>query len=476
VKKEDLFVAIGEIDARSVQRAEWYRANAKPAWVRWAALAACVALLVGVFAAAARLKNGRGGETAELVSVRAQYPEPTAKKLSPKQFMESRAHGAWWLDYQKKVKASSAAREGMDGYDAAIMEKLLVSDEENTVCSPLNTYFAFAMLAEVSAGNTRQQILDMLGVSDMDTLRENVHALWEGNYADTPMLTSILANSIWLNNDVQYQDETLNTLAGQYYASSFRGKPGSKEMDEALQAWTDENTGGLLSQYTKDLKLDKNTVLALVSTIYYKASWQSDFGQWNTAKETFHGVKGDTEVDMMHQTESMDVCRTDAFTAVNLYLKDSGEMIFFLPDEGTDVNSLLSDPDVLRAVNFTGGGWDHPLVNLSVPKFRVSAKTDLIETIRALGVTDALNRDTADFTPLTEEAENMRLTEAQHAAMVEIDEKGVTGAAYTEMAVVTEGAVEVPEIIDFVLDRPFMFVITGADGSILFSGVVRNIE
>ena len=34
----------------------------------------------------------------------------------------------------------------------------------------------------------------------------------------------------------------------------------------------------------------------------------------------------------------------------------------------------------------------------------------------------------------------------------------------------------IPEIIDFVLDRPFMFVITGADGSILFSGVVRNIE
>lgn len=32
------------------------------------------------------------------------------------------------------------------------------------------------------------------------------------------------------------------------------------------------------------------------------------------------------------------------------------------------------------------------------------------------------------------------------------------------------------EEIDFVIDRPFMFILTGGDGSILFSGIVRNIE
>ena len=30
--------------------------------------------------------------------------------------------------------------------------------------------------------------------------------------------------------------------------------------------------------------------------------------------------------------------------------------------------------------------------------------------------------------------------------------------------------------IVFVLDRPFMFIVTGRDGSILFSGIVRNID
>ena len=60
--------------------------------------------------------------------------------------------------------------------------------------------------------------------------------------------------------------------------------------------------------------------------------------------------------------------------------------------------------------------------------------------------------------------------------MVEIDQEGVTGAAYNA-AMVEEAAEEEPEEpIEFVLDRPFLFIVTGADGSILFSGAVRNLE
>ena len=78
-------------------------------------------------------------------------------------------------------------------------------------------------------------------------------------------------------------------------------------------------------------------------------------------------------------------------------------------------------------------------------------------------------------TPLTEDVDELYLSSANHAAMVEDDENGVTGAAYTEL-MVTEGAALPDKEIDFVLDRPFMFVVTGADGAVLFSGIVKNIE
>ena len=54
-----------------------------------------------------------------------------------------------------------------------------------------------------------------------------------------------------------------------------------------------------------------------------------------------------------------------------------------------------------------------------------------------------------------------------------VDEEGVAAAAYTVMPV--EGATEPPEDeVDFVLDRPFLFCLTSADGLPLFAGTVAN--
>lgn len=50
----------------------------------------------------------------------------------------------------------------------------------------------------------------------------------------------------------------------------------------------------------------------------------------------------------------------------------------------------------------------------------------------------------------------------------------MTGAAYTDMQF--DGASLPENEIDFTADRPFMFIITGGDGSILFAGTIKNIE
>ncbi|MBR6398729.1 MAG: serpin family protein [Lachnospiraceae bacterium] len=408
-------------------------------------------------------------------AVTAVYPGPTAEKMNSQEFIESDEHWDWWDAYRAKADASAALQSGMEDYYKSLMARLLPSENENTVCSPLNTYIAFAMLAEVTDGNSRKQILDMLGVSGIDALRSNIKTLWEGNYADTPVLKSLLANSLWLKNSVSYNSDTLSRLASDYYASSVSGEPGSAAMDEALQKWTDDNTGGLLKEHTKGMKLNPETVLALVSTIYYKAEWTDHFNKNATTKETFHGASGDTEVDMMHLTDSLSVFTTDTFTSVGLSLLDSGSMYFYLPKEGTDISALASDPDLLAATRWSEDPrFSFPLVNLSVPKFSVSAKTDLLDAIASMGVTDVLDPSVSDFSPLTEEVPEIFLSQAEHAALVEVDEDGVTGAAYTVLAMAA-GAALIEDEIDFTLDRPFLFIITGRDGSVLFSGVVNNI-
>lgn len=481
MKKEDLFDAMGEINEEIIHDAQRKRAPRRVLWMRCAAAATCALAVLVVFLRSPFFKSrfDQGSEPMQaegVFAVNATYPEPVAQHMSVGDFYENDVHWEWWESYRKLTDRSAGYQKELQGYYSSIMGQLLAAEDQNTVCSPINIYIAFAMLAEVSEGTTRQQILDMLGCSDIDKLRGQVNALWQSNYVDTPALKSLLANSIWLDQSVSYNMETLKRLADQYYASSFSGIPGSEEMDEALRRWTDENTGNLLSEYTKDMKIQPDTALEILSTIYYKATWVDVFRENNTTQETFHGTLGDASVDMMHRTDMMGVYRTDTFNALSLNLTDSGTMTFYLPKEGVDVDALASDPHVLEAARYSEDDrWSYPLVHLSLPKFQVKAKTDLIETIQSLGVTDALDPTRSDFTPLTTEKDELFVSKAEHAALVEIDEEGVTGAAYTELAV-AEGAALPDEEIDFIVDRPFMFIVTGRDGSVLFSGIVRNIE
>ena len=474
MKKEDLFELLSDIDEKSVQEAQDFSVKKTPLWKGWGIYGALAAMIVlAVLIMPLFGKRGQQGQTAGVKTVLAAAPEAVGEGMSSADFVYSDAYQKWSTEQAAVREKASAVSGNTLAYCSALMQQVLASPDKNTVCSPLNTYFALAMLAETCGGNSRKQILDMLGAADIESLREAVSALWNANCVETPLVTSLLADSLWLDSSVEFKEATLQTLADIYHASSFRGKTGSGEMDKALQDWTNEATGGLLADYVRDLTLDPATVMALMSTLYYKTEWYEAFNKANTAPMTFHGAKGDSTVQMMKKDVGSYV-RTDSFTAVGLSLK-GGNIYFYLPNEDVSVNALLSDPDVLKSVSSDGAGlWTYADINLLLPRFKVSAKTDLIPTLEALGATDVLNPARADFSPLTKDPMGLYVGKAEHAAMVEIDEEGVTGAAYTLIALY-KGIHDPKPEFDLFFDRPFLFMVTSADGSILFAGVVRNI-
>ena len=100
---------------------------------------------------------------------------------------------------------------------------------------------------------------------------------------------------------------------------------------------------------------------------------------------------------------------------------------------------------------------------------------ELQEGLTALGITEVFD-GTADFSPMTRDvAQPIVISEATHNARVIIDEEGVEAAAYTLMVATPTSAPPMQqEEIDFVADRPFIFLITGADSLPLFAGVVNE--
>lgn len=418
-------------------------------------------------------------EDGDVKAVKAVLPERTKSSSEGKTGITGPDNG-----WKKEVSAWQEKEKQVD-MKKYYMETLrcFLSGEKSTVYSPINIYMALSMLAEAGSGETQQEILNLLQVQDTDTLREHIHALWNANYYDADSASSLLGNSLWLNNRVNYNETLLKTLAEYYHASSFSGTMGSEKYNQAVRNWVNEYTKDLLKDSVQEISLPKDAVMDIISTIYFKAGWLDSFEKSATKKQVFHGKSGDKKVDMMHQSKKNGVYMADKFTGLSLGLS-AGKMHFILPKEGVALSDVVADEEVMDMIGV--GNVDakkksekmaYAKINMSIPKFRLQSKINLSEGLKSLGVVKAFDADTADFRSIFADpssGENAYVSDASHAAMVEVDEDGVTGAAYTEFMMVATSALE-KKTIDFVLDRPFYYIVTADDGSILFAGTVYDI-
>ena len=314
-----------------------------------------------------------------------------------------------------------------------IPQLLTDANDENKACSPINIYMALAMLAEVTDGQSREQILDVLGSENLDALRKEASAVWNANYCNDGTVTSVLASSLWLNDQLEFKQDAMNALAMYYYASSFRGEMGSEDFNKALQDWINEQTGGLLSEQASGLKMDPETILALATTVYFRVKWDYEFAESNTTEDTFHSDAGDVKCNFMHASSDDTYYWSDHFSAVAKGLENSGAMWFLLPDESITPEKLLSEDETLDFL-LSGGESaesDRYIVNLSIPKFDISSDKRLLEDLKAVGISDVFNAEKADFSPMTDDSE-VALTQAQHAARAAIDEEGVVTLSCAE--------------------------------------------
>lgn len=404
-----------------------------------------------------------------------QYPEMTPY---PADYTDDDGYLNWQADQLALHRQPEGYADGLDSYFATITETLLTDTAgENAACSPVNIYMALAMLAESTDNASRQQILDLLGADSIKDLRTQAEQVWKAHYNDDGITTSILANSLWLEDGYIYNKETVDRLADSYYASVFQGDLGSEEMNQALRDWINSQTGNLLQEQTKDLKLDVQSVLALASTLHYQVQWLESFQEKANTEALFHGTVEDTTETFMNQTFIYNPYYwSDNFGAISLSLEDNSRMWLILPDEGVTPEDLLSSGEAMAFLQQDANEYENQkslMVHLSVPKFDISSNLEISQQLQALGITEIFTPGTADFTPIIPENDGGYVSQVKHATRVAIDEEGVTAAAFT--VIMRAGAGRPPsDEIDFILDRPFLFVIESADGLPLFAGVVNQ--
>lgn len=377
-------------------------------------------------------------------------------------------------DYETRARlrdentVDTAFTEELNAFSLESAKLILAEGSGNACCSPVSLYYALAVAATGASGETQQEMLDALNVKDVDTLADQCGRLMRTLYTKNEIGKLILANSVWVDGSFTVKPEFLDKVINGFYAEVFGADFTSSDTAKAMKKWVDDYTNGLLQP---EFNPDPQQVMSIINTIYFADEWTNRFSDDATAEAEFILADGEkVKTDFMNAVFSChSFIEGENYSATSLYTKNNNSMTFVLPDEGVSVYDLL-DPETLGAILDSEGEMFGEVV-FSVPKFDQSADMDLVETLKAMGVTAAFDNEKADFSNLSES--DSFISSVIQQCRVKIDEKGVEAAAYTQLDM--SGAGLVQGRAELILDRPFIYVIRdGYTGAVLFAGVVAD--
>lgn len=474
---------------------------------RLTALAAAALLVLGLGAAALYLKPwATGPRTSERPLMNAPTPEPAAQPDSASPEVQASPNGEQTTknpdaaplgvtllaqaeyppslatddyDDQSKVWQENQVSEdtayAMNAFSYKTAAAVLKDQETSGCYSPLSLYQTLAILASGSDGQTRDQLLSLLGQGDLETLQEESGKLYRVNYFDNDVNRLQISNSLWIDEEasdgtpISYKQDWVLSAAANYYADVYQADFSSEDTSKALGQWISDRTGGFLHP---ELTLSSQTVMAIVNTLWYKTQWANQFSQEETSEAAFTTESGEeVSCDFMHRTDDMgQAIETEEYTKSSLSL-NKGRMIFVLPKEGVDVDSLLTEEKLWDI--FENGDYSTAEVHWSVPKFETSADYQLVDTLKSLGVEAAFDLDSADFSLISDTP--LYVGSVRQGTHIAINEDGVEAAAFS-LAGMEAGMAEPEEVpvVEMNLNRPFLYLITADNGATLFLGVVRN--
>ena len=479
MKKEQIVDMIGEAPDNYVKDAKEYKKKRRiPKWSKWmGGIAAVLAIVLLV-------NNMPGIPLAIHAHAVSKASEPRVSDYDAVRDKSKEERDAWWAANDLRNALRKETLPSIANFsELCSAEMISGTDSTNRVWSPVNAYIALAMTAELTEGEAQAELFTLLGVDSLETLRARISAVWESvyeNHKDHEICT--LANSLWIDNDLDYAKEAMDTLAYDYYASVYQRDLGSDRTNTDITNWMKNQTGGFLSDRTGKTDLAKDDMmLTMASTIYFQAKWSDEFNKGMNTDGVFHAADGDVNCTFMNQKlAEMNYYWAEDYGAVAMRMKNGATMWFILPDEDKTVDDVLSGGDYMNMVTLSDAFPEENKkwmkVNLSVPKFDVSSSVNVKEGLQQLGMSKIFDWTTNSFASTMQSKTSeypVYLDSINQDTHVKIDEKGVTAASYIELNF-GAGAAEPPdEIIDFVLDRPFVFVVS-REQIPLFVGTVNT--
>lgn len=271
-------------------------------------------------------------------------------------------------------------------FTAETSSKLLNDEMSNSCYSPASLFAALALTAECTEGETRAELLNVLGVESMEQLEEMYAQMLGDIWINTEVNTSriTLANSLWINKRFLTEDSDGIMQLCEEKLTCELFSCDDIEADE-VNKWVGEKTNGMIKKLLSD---EEACDLALINTLYYSSKWGSKFSVGE--KEDFRLNDGSlVKADYISNIcENMSYKECSEFTIANVAMK-KGNMIFVMPVEDEELAELLKEDNLNQILALVKSDkMDKATVNINIPIFECedSYGEEIKDLLKDMGV------------------------------------------------------------------------------------------
>lgn len=252
-------------------------------------------------------------------------------------------------------------------------------------------------------------------------------------------------------------------------------------MTSEVNSWAEKQTNGLITEVLPPGSVDSLSKLILANALYFKGEWEEKFDASKTKKQDFYLLDGSSvEVPFMTSKNKQYIATFEGFKVLGLSYKQGSDprhfsMYIFLPDSKDGLPSLIQKLDSQSEFIDRHTPYEKLKVGeFKIPKFKISFGVEVSNVLKGLGLVLPFSEGGLMEMVESQTAQNLHVSKIFHKSFIEVNEEG-TEAAAASAAVIAYRSFRPVEIIDFVADRPFLYVIReDKTGSLLFIGQVLN--
>ncbi|KIH50812.1 serine proteinase inhibitor, partial [Ancylostoma duodenale] len=232
----------------------------------------------------------------------------------------------------------------------------------------------------------------------------------------------------------------------------------TKAAAKTIDGFVSNATAGKIKDFvTQDTVRDAFSII--INAIYFTAEWEYPFYKSLTKNLTFFSSENDKkEIEFLRDSNERRLyAEDDDMEVLSLRYKDTSYAFnIFLPKERFALEKLRKKL-IGDAIQKLLSKLELTYMSLSIPKMKIETDLNLKHALMAMGVNEMFS-DSADLTGITA-SPPLKVTKANHKAIIEVDEKGTTAAAATSFKIEPRSRKPDPAV-KFIANHPFIFILT----------------